>query len=377
MATLFWLCLAAVSFAYVGYPACMALMTALRPMPIRAEDWLPRIDVLLVVNDAATDIGRKLDNLLALDYPPDRLRINVACDGCTDATESIARAYPHTQVRVFACAERRGKSACIGNALPHMDAELVLFTDVRQRLEPNAARVLAAVLADPAVGAASGELVLEAGDSVGGGINAYWRYEKALRRLESASGSLVGATGALYAVKREAMSEVPPGLILDDMWIPLSIAAKGWRVVFVPQAIAHDRASTDPAAEERRKRRTLAGNFQLLHRWPDLAIPGRHPLALRLWGHKWLRLCVPWLLLLALLSNAVLAFGSAFYGALLLLQVIAYALALVGRSNPAWMALLPIRIASTFLSLNVCAAVALWQYVTKRNLHLWATAPQR
>ena len=222
----------------------------------------------------------------------------------------------------------------------------------------------------------SGELALEAGDNVGGGINAYWRYEKALRRLESASGSLVGATGALYAAKRAALPDVPPGLILDDMWIPLAIAAKGLRVVYAPQAIAHDRASTDPAAEDRRKRRTLAGNFQLLHRWPALAIPGRHPLAWRLWGHKWLRLCVPWLLMLALLLNAMLAVGSIFYSTLLFLQLLAYALALAGRARPAWMALLPIRIASTFLSLNVCAAVALWQYLTKRNLHLWAPAPQ-
>lgn len=377
MATLFWLCLSAVGFAYFGYPACMAILAALRPRPVREQEWLPRMDVLLVVANAAPDLARKLDNLLALDYPLDRLRINVVCDGCTDATESIARSYPKTQVRVFACTERRGKSACIGSALPHLDADIVLFTDVRQRIEPNAARALAATLADPDVGAASGELALEAGDNVGGGINAYWRYEKALRRLESASGSLVGATGALYAAKRAALTDVPAGLILDDMWIPLAIAAQGLRVVYAPQAVAHDRANTDQAAEERRKRRTLAGNFQLLHRWPSLAVPGRHPLAWRLWGHKWLRLCVPWLLMLALLLNAMLAFGSVFYSTLLCLQLLAYALALAGRARPAWMGLLPIRIASTFLSLNVCAAVALWQYLTKRNLHLWSTAPQQ
>ena len=157
-----------------------------------------------------------------------------------------------------------------------------------------------------------------------------------IRRFESASGSLVGVTGALYAARRLAIKDVPAGVILDDMWIPLAIAEAGYRIVFEPQAIARDRASGDPATEEIRKRRTLMGNYQLLHRWPRLAIPGGHPLAWRLWGHKWLRLLAPWLLLMALASNVALALtGNYFYLALLALQLGSYALAVLARRHPA------------------------------------------
>lgn len=375
MRTAFWLALWIVAFAYLGYPLLMALLAKLRPRPVLLVAQTPSLDVLLVVHNAASQLRDKLDNLHALDYPHERLRINVVCDGCTDATEALARGYPSDRIRVFASSERQGKSACIGRTVPQLDAELVLFTDVRQRIDAQAARRLAATLADPQVGAASGELVLETDNGYGKGIDAYWRYEKAIRRLESASGSLVGVTGALYAARREALPQVPAGVILDDMWIPLSIAARGYRIVFVAEALAYDRATPDSADEERRKRRTLAGNYQLLHRWPALAIPGAHPLALRLWGHKWLRLLAPWLLLFALMANLWVALsGNHSYQLLFAAHSAAYALALGGRFWPALATqLLPVRLASAFLSLNLSALLALLDYARNPNAHLWQT----
>ncbi|MDR7134184.1 cellulose synthase/poly-beta-1,6-N-acetylglucosamine synthase-like glycosyltransferase [Lysobacter niastensis] len=378
----FWLSLLALVFTYLGYPALMTALARLRPRPVLARAQTPRVDVLLVVHNAAALLEDKLHNLLALDYPADRLRITVVCDGCDDATEAAARriageASPE-RIRVLAHPQRQGKSACIGSALASLDADLVLFTDVRQRIDTGAVRALAAAFADELVGAASGELVLESAQGYGRGIDAYWRYEKAIRRVESASGSLVGVTGALYAARRAAIGEVPPGIVLDDMWIPLRIAEAGYRVVFVPQALAYDRAAADPATEEARKRRTLSGNYQLLHRWPHLAVPGAHPLAWRLWGHKWLRLLAPWLLLLALLSNAALAATAGrFYLIVFMLQLLAYALALLGRGVPALArAWLPARLAAAFLSLNASALLGLADYLRNPNAHLWRTTPR-
>lgn len=373
MEVLFWTSIALLTFTYLGYPLVMAALAGLHTRPLQATAQTPSVDVLLVVHDAAEMVTAKIANLLALDYPPERLRIHVICDGCTDATESLARVIASPRVRVLGFSERRGKSACIGRVLPMLDAEIVLFTDVRQSIESLAARALVTALSGTNVGAASGELVLESSSGHGDGISAYWKYEKMIRRLESASGSLVGVTGALYAARRAAIPEVPAGLILDDMWIPLAIADAGYRVVFAPQAIAHDHAAIDADAEEIRKRRTLAGNYQLLHRWPRLAIPGKHPLAWRLWGHKWLRLLAPWLLLLLLASNAALAAGgSRFYSVLLCLQLAAYALAIVGRLVPgiaaAWR---PARLAAAFLSLNISALLALTDYLRNPNAHLW------
>jgi cellulose synthase/poly-beta-1,6-N-acetylglucosamine synthase-like glycosyltransferase len=375
VAAVFWLAAALVAFAYAGYPLLMAAWARWHARPVVPAERLAAIDVVLVVHDAAALVEAKLRNLLALDYPADRLRINLACDGCSDATEAIARSLDSPRIRVFAFGQRRGKSACIAELVPQLDAELVLFTDVRQRIDAGAARMLATTLADPTVGAASGELVLEADNGYGRGIDAYWRYEKLLRRLESASGSIVGATGALYAARRALLVPPPPGIILDDMWIPLAIAAGGHRIVFVPDALAHDRGASDSASEEIRKRRTLAGNYQLLHRWPRLALPGAHPLALRLWGHKWLRLAAPWCLLALLASNLWLARGGdAFYLACLALQLAAYLLALCARLRPslatAW---LPARLCSAFLSLNLSAALALVDYLRNPRAHLWQT----
>jgi len=371
MMVLFWATVALIGFAYLGYPAGMALLAWLWPLPVRGSAYTPDIDVLMVVHNGAPWVMAKQANLLALDYPPERLRINIICDGCNDGTEAMVRAAAHPRVRVFAFSERRGKSACIGSMLPSLDRELVIFTDVRQRLDPGAARALASVFADPAVGAASGELMLENAEGFGKGIDAYWRYEKLIRRIESASGSLVGATGALYAARRMALPDVPPGLVLDDMWIPLRIAVNGLRVVFVPTALAFDRAAADAQSEQNRKRRTLAGNFQLLHWWPQLAIPGAHPLTWRLWGHKWLRLLAPWLLLLAFASNGVLALASPFYALLFAVQLCAYALVALGRWLPFTLALAPVRLASAFFSLNLSAARALIDYLRHRDGHLW------
>ena len=378
MSILFFFSMAIVAFAYVGYPLVMALLAKLRPLPLISLAQTPRIDVLLVVHNGAGQLAEKLRNLLALDYPVSQLRVVVVCDGCRDASESIARTFPSDRVRVFGFAQRRGKSACIGHVLPLLDAELVLFCDVRQRIDGGAARALAAALADPRTGAASGELVLQSDAGYGRGVDAYWRYEKLIRRLESASGSLVGVTGSLYAARRDAIGPVPAGIVLDDMWIPLGIAAAGYRVVFAPDALAYDCAMAQPADEERRKRRTLAGNFQLLHRWPALAVPGRHPLALRLWGHKWLRLLVPWCLMVMLLSN-VAAFDQGLGWRLFLTaQLAAYSMAVLGRARPAWTVRhWPLRVCTAFVSLNFAAAMAPLDYLRNPNAHLWRPTPDR
>ena len=373
MALVFWSCLAVLGFTYAGYPLLMGLLARLRPMPVRPLSQSPAMDVVVVAHDAADMIEDKIDNLLALDYPPDRLRVNIVCDGCSDDTATLIARRLSPRLRLHAFPTRRGKSACIGNVLPVLDRELVLFTDVRQRLDPQAARELAAVLGDPNVGAASGELVLQASNDFGRGIDAYWRYEKLIRRWESASGSLVGVTGAIYAARREALPEVPPGLVLDDMWIPLGVASVGYRVVFVPTALAYDLASTRPEVEQRRKRRTLAGNFQLLLRWPDLALPGAHPLAWRLWGHKWLRLLAPWLLVLAFVSNAALAPGGWVYASLLALQVFAYGSVLLGRWRPTLQSWTPVRLCTAFFMLNFSAALALVDFLRDPESHLWST----
>ena len=375
LALLLWICLTLLAFTYVGYPLVIWLRARLAPRPpgYLEAHWEPRVDVLLVVHNGAAMLRRKLDNLLALDYPPDLLRIHVACDGCDDNSVSLARAHGDPRIQVHAFAARRGKSACLGDVLAHLDAEVVLFCDLRQRIDTGALRALLRILVDVRVGAVSGALVFEPADDRGfaRSVDAYWRYERFVREQEAISGSVTGASGALYAARRALIPPIPPGLILDDLWIPLAVAAGGARVGFASDALAFDHASADPAIEAARKRRTLAGNFQLIARDPGLLLPWRHPLAWRLWGHKWLRLAAPWLMALALLANLVLAVDSRHYLLLALAQLAFYALAALAWRVPTLARWRPAQIAATFVRMNGYAALGLLDFLRGAAATTW------
>lgn len=367
----------ALGYTFAGYALVMWLRARFAPRPVDAADWQPRVDLVMVAYNAAAELPAKLDNLRTLDYPADRLRIHVASDGSEDLTPVLLRDCDDPRITAHVFPQRRGKSACLGDLLAGLDGEIVVFTDVRQRLDADAIRALLRPLADPTVGAVSGELMFERGDGdFAGGVDFYWRYEKLIRRSEADSGSVVGVSGALYAARRTLLPQVPPGLILDDLWIPLQIARGGARVVFASDARAWDRPSGDAEIEARRKRRTLAGNFQLIAREPSLLLPWTHPLGWRLWGHKWLRLLAPWLLLAALLANAKLALDSTRWTLLLLAHLAFYAAALAGLWRPALTRHLPLRIATTFVRMNGYAVLGLVDFLRGGSSHLWPVTRQ-
>lgn len=377
--------LALIAFCYVGYPLLVWMLAKWRPRPLQAGNWQPRVDVILVAYNASAKVIEKVDNLLALDYPADRLHLRIGSDGSSDDT--VARISAHVaqrglaaRVSVTAFPQRRGKAACLADLVAQSDADVLLFTDVRQRLEANALNALLRPLADPMVGAVSGELMFERADGFAGSVDAYWRYEKFIRRNESESGSVVGVTGAIWAARRHAVPTIAEGIILDDVWMPLAIAKRGLRVLFCGEAIAWDVASTEPAHEAVRKRRTLAGNYQLIARDPSLLWPGSHPLGWRLWGHKWLRLASPWLFVIALLANIVVVAESGWMALLLVLQLLGWIMAAIAFAQPRWQRFAPLRIAALFARMNLYAAQALFDFIGDRDAHLWsssAATPER
>ncbi|HEY0179419.1 MAG TPA: glycosyltransferase [Dokdonella sp.] len=367
----------ALGWTYAGYPLALLARALLAPRRVEGADWEPRVDVVVVAHNAADELAAKLANLAALDYPADRLRFHVASDGSEDRTATVLRECADPRLRAHVFPLRRGKSACLGDVLPTLDGEVVLFADTRQRIEPGALRALLRPLADPAVGAVGGTLAFERATSdFGSGIDFYWRYETFIRTQEAESGSVVGVSGALYAAKRAALpATVPPGLILDDVWIPLEIARSA-RVVLAADARAWDRPSKDAALEARRKRRTLAGNFQLIARDPSLLLPWRHPLGWRLWGHKWLRLLAPWCILALFVTNLALAPTSPRWLVLLLAQCAFHAGALAAILRPALLRFLPLRLAATFVRMNAYAALGLLDFVTGRAAPHWTVTRQ-
>ena len=367
-----WGCAWLLLHVFVGYPACMYLLARVRPMPVKKRAITPTVTVVVAVHDGASYIRAKLKSLRALDYPVEKIDIVVVCDGCGDDTSALVRQFGDPRVQVLDFPHRRGKAECLNEAAARASGEVLLLTDVRQKLSPTALRELVANLADPTVGAVSGELQLEnVHTGFAQGVDAYWRYEKLIRQSESRSGSTVGVSGALYAMRRELFAPLPPGTVLDDVLIPMRVAAAGRRVVFEPRALAWDQPSQHPAEERRRKIRTLAGNYQLIQLAPWLLRPWRNPLWFRFVSHKLLRLMAPWLLLLLVVSAAALATRHVLYALLLLLFLAGAALVMAERLIPAMGRWLPVRLAVAFYYLNVFAAQALIAFTRNRGLHLW------
>lgn len=371
----FWLSLALLFYTYAGYPLLLALRarTAARP-PLRREGYRPRVAILVVVHNEAARIAAKIESCLAQDYPRDCLRVLVVSDGSTDGTAEVVARYADRRVTWLPCAERRGKAACLNDGVASCDEEVIVFTDARQRLSGDAVSRLVAVLGDESFGAVSGELVFvkDEASAFGEGVDAYWRYEKFIRRHESLIGSVVGVTGALYALKRTCFRPIPPQTILDDVAIPMQVVMQGKRVGFEPGAIAYDRPAQDIAQERSRKVRTLAGNFQLLQLFPALLLPWRNPLFGALFSHKLLRLLAPWVMLCCLFANAALAMaGSVFFQVVWVLQVGAYVLGLLGAVPGLGERVKLVRIAHAFLVLNWFAVLGLREFLVNRQAHLW------
>ena len=377
---LFWVLALALMYVYVGYPCLIWAWAALSPRPSRRSHIEPRVSVLIVVHNEAGRIARRLENVLSLDYPRDRFEVLVGSDGCTDATAEIARAYEPAGVTVVAFERRRGKSAVLNDLAVKARGDILVLADARQRFEGGVVRALVAPFADPAVGAVSGELILthdQGRDAVGRGVSLYWRYEKFIRRQESRVDSTVGATGAVYAIRRDLFEPIPDDTLLDDVLLPLRATRRGYRVLFEPMARAYDRAPSSTAEEFARKVRTLAGNFQLLARERWVLSPIENRLWLQTVSHKGLRLLLPLLHLGLFVVNASLA--GPFFDALFVAQLAFYGAALGGyaRRNVAGRRSPLLSVPYTICVLNAATFAGLLRFVTGRQRATWehATRP--
>jgi poly-beta-1,6-N-acetyl-D-glucosamine synthase len=365
MKMLFWICFALIGYAYLGYACWLWLCVRLRPRPILKKQVTPSVSIVIAARNEEANLPAKIVNLRLLDYPRDRLQIVVASDGSTDRTADIL-GKQSAHVSSVILDESKGKACALNAAVKIATGEVLVFLDVRQTVESDAVSELTSCFADPDVGAVSGELLLEtaSGSPSPDALGIYWKIEKAMRKLESASGSVVGVTGAIYAIRRELFTEIPAGTILDDVFVPMNVARKGKRVVFQPSAVARDRLFSEKGKEFSRKVRTLTGNYQLLRLAPWLLSPS-NPLLVRFISHKLLRLLVPLLLLLMLVASAI-ATGP-FYRTIFWLQVLFYVSAILGTVNPGAKKFKPVGIASTFVMLNAAAALAFYNFAAGRK----------
>ena len=369
MKGVFWISLALIAYTYLGYPLWLWIRSRWRHNPVRSAPHIPFVSIIMVVRNEEKVLPAKLQNLLNLNYPSDSLEIVVVSDASGDRTNQILSEHvTNPRLRVVFNPQQRGKAAGLNNAMSIARGEVVVFTDARQQIERDAIRILLENFADPNVGSASGELML--GDAESGeserGMGVYWRIEKMVRELESAAGSVVGATGAIYAVRRKLLVNLPAETILDDVYIPMHVARTGARVIFDPRSRAWDSPDQGTAREFTRKVRTLSGNYQLLQIAPWL-LTSANPLRFQFVSHKLLRLVVPFALLAMLLAST-LAHGT-FYRGAAILQFAFYALSFLGLAHflPRGPLARVADAARTFMLLNTAAAVAFANFVVGRK----------
>lgn len=364
----FWISAGVIGYSYLGYPMWLWLRSRWKPRPVRRGVVEPSVSVVMVVRNEEAVIARKLENLLALDYPAGKLEVVVVSDGSTDATDEILRKFADDRrVRAIFKTVSQGKAAGLNNAIQAAGGEVLLFTDARQQIEPQALRLLAENFCDAEVGAASGELMLgdPASGEAGKGMGLYWRVEKKIRELESSSGSVAGATGAIYCARKDLVDVLPEGTILDDVLLPMQVARRGWRVVFDSRARAWDSPNLGEGREFSRKVRTLSGNYQLVQLAPWL-VRRENPIRFEFISHKLSRLVVPFALLGVLISSAFLR--EPFYRVALAAQFAFYALSLMALGGFRIGPLTRVADAArTFVVLNSAAMVAFLNFVTGRK----------
>ena len=311
MRPVFWLSFVVIAYTYVGYPAIMALLARFAPKPWKRSSFDAPVSIVMAVHNGAQTILAQIEHLTSLDK--DRVReVIVVSDGSNDGTAEILGNLQDTRVKAILLPEQVGKAAALNHGIAAATGEILLFIDIRPKVAPGALAELLSNFADPMVGCVAGELVLDSGghDAAASAVSGvYWKYEQWIRNCEARWDSPVGVYGGFYAARRNLVQPFPKGIILDDMYQPLSILRQGYRSVLDRGAIVSDIWPAKTAGEFQRKVRTLAGNFQLVSMAPWV-LSTHNRVLFQLVSHKLLRLVVPYLFLLMLISATWLGVAS-------------------------------------------------------------------
>ena len=385
-AALFWFSTACIMYAYIGYPLLLMFTAAAHQL---RSDWrkvaangsrrittpleLPHVAVLVAAHNEELNIAERVRNLLAQDYPAERLRIVIGSDGSTDRTVEILAALGCERVTCVHVAQRRGKAATLNDLVALTTAEVLVFSDANTSFRPDTIAKLVRYFREPEVGCVCGELRLvrdiahpENQDHI------YWRYERLLKFFESRIGGLLGANGGVYALRRSSYQPIPAQAIVDDFWISMQVIEAGQRCVYDPEAIALETIPHRLSDEFRRRVRIGMGNYQALKRFAGMLGPRHGAVAFTFLSHKCLRWFVPHFMVLAFISNLLLA-GQGGYTVLLLGQILFYAAAWFGWRKsrqgdaPRWL-----RLPLFFVSMNLGLLVGFWRFATSGTTGVWA-----
>lgn len=374
----FWISVLLVGYSYAVYPLLLAILARTAPSQPRQQrasdaDGPPAVACIVAAYNEEAHITARIDNILAQSYVPTSLTAYVGSDGSRDRTGELISARKSDRVAAFVFDKNRGKATVLNELVAASSEPILVFTDANTMFKPDAVSRLVERFHDPSVGVVCGELkLLDANGS--NRDSAYWRMEQFLKRKEAQLGGLLGANGAIYAMRREIFRPISPDTIIDDFCIAMTAAAEGWNLVYEPDAIAVEDTPDEIMDEYHRRVRIGIGNYQALFRHPEYLLRTNWATRFSYVSHKVLRWLTPHLMLVALAASAFLAASSNFYLGLLLLQLAGYGTALVvwyfnlHHSLPRTAAM-----AFFFLTLNWAFLVAFTRYVTGQYSGSWRT----
>jgi cellulose synthase/poly-beta-1,6-N-acetylglucosamine synthase-like glycosyltransferase len=359
LAIVFWACVALLVYTHLGYPLVLwALARAHgdRGGPAASDDdWLPSVSLIVAAHDEEDVIRGKVHDALALDYPRNRLEVIVASDGSTDKTAEAAREAGADQVLEL---PRGGKVAALNAAVERASGDVLAFSDANSHWRADALRRLVEPLRDPDVGYVCGQVRFD-GAGAANEEGLYWRYEMAVRELESRLAGVTAGNGGINAVRREAYIFLEPTRG-QDISFPYELVKRGWRPVYAPRAIARERVAASIGDEFGRKRRMMAGAWSTMLRHGLLSPRGYGALyAFEIASHRMLRYASPFLHVIALGTNIALAGEGAVYVITLAAQVALLVAAAIGALLP----LRPFRIAHYYVAVTASSAAGLWEYL--------------
>ena len=380
---IFWSAALLLLYTYFLYPAILVLLDSVRQLvenlrslrgnerrQLAAESFLPTVTLVVAAHNEADCIEEKIRNSLLLDYPADRFEVLIGSDGSTDGTDEIVRRLAEPRVRLWR-GERAGKASVLNSCIPAASSQIVVLSDANTIIERDAIKLLTQHFGDPNIGAVCGRLKLFNPRRKGYEESIYWTYESCIKLYEGKWGAVMGANGGLYAIRRKLFAPLPTGTIVDDFVMAARILEQGFKVTYEADAIAYEETTEDYQKEFKRRARIAAGNFQSIALVPQLMSPASGFRAFVFWSHKLLRWCAPALMAAALAANVFLL-GATLYRAILVGQVLFYALAFAGKAEVFKGQLRRVAsVAYYFVTMNLALAVGFWRFLRHQQGAAW------
>ena len=329
----FWMSSLIILYVYFGYPAVLNLLVKYYKKPIQTGAITPDVTLLVCAYNEEDIIREKIQNSFELDYPPEKIKIVIASDGSTDKTNDIVREFKDERLILIDYPEREGKMSVINRTVPKLESEIVVFSDANTMYQKDCIKKIVRNFNDPTVGGVSADVILHSEETTfGRSESLYYIYERWIQQKESDYGSIIGADGGMYAIRRDLFVPPSPNIILDDFVISMNVVINGKRLVYEKEAIGHERSSSSYNVEYLRKSRVIAGAVQSVMQKEGVPPINQKGVFFCYASHKLIRWMIPVLIIVLFAANASIFFSSyngGVYSVTMLAQVLFYLMAVL------------------------------------------------